>query len=128
MAGWKYSQDVIDEAIRLREKGMTGRIIAARLGMTVSAVYHHCLRLGADRPDAIPTPARARGPSVVRRGDHMVRRFSEDEDRRILEMERRGMRTCDIARAISRRPHSVQARLMILARREARLEEARANE
>lgn len=104
---------------------MSCAAIARHLGMSTSAVSFHCLKLGADSPNTVGNIQVPNGPMVVARGNHEVRRFSPDEDRLLIDMERSGTRICDIARSLKRPPNSVRGRLMTLARREARIEEAR---
>lgn len=120
----KYSQETLDEAARLRETGLSLTRIAEQLSMSPGAVYWHCLRLGADAPKAKPLSARALGPAEMRRGNHVLRRFTAEEDARLLEMEATGARVFEIARALKRKPNSVRGRMMTLARHEARQEEA----
>ena len=124
MAPRKYSDEQLTEAAELRETGMSCAAIAKRLGMSVGSVSWHCLRLGADSPNTTGNTSKPTGPMEVTRGDHVVRRFTESEDARLIEMERAGWRICDMAQALGRKPNSVRGRLMTLARHEARLEQA----
>lgn len=122
MPGPKYTPDQIERAAEMREAGRDCATIAAETGMTQAAVWWHCARLGAEPPGA-RYRERARGPMVMRRGAHLVRRFTPEEDRRMLDMRRRGLRVCQIAEVLERRQNSVSGRLMALARREALQEE-----
>lgn len=123
MPARKYSDELLDEAASLREDGMTYAQIASKLGMSESSVYFHCLRLGADTPKAQKAYKRPTGPMSFSRGGHLLRRFSESEDRQLLDLEAQGMRICDIARAMDRKPNSLRGRLMTLARIDEREEQ-----
>ena len=124
MPARKYSDATLNKAAELREEGLSISKIAARLGMSPGAVHWHCLRLGADLPDVDtrrPVPPQ---PMVVQRGNHKVRRFTPDEDRRLVEMDLRGIGVSEMARRLGRKHNSVIGRLMTLARNEAREEAA----
>ncbi len=125
MAHRKYSDHQITSAADLREQGQSIDKIAQRVGMSASSVYWHCLRLGADSPRAKGMPRNV-GNMVVKRGNHVVRRFTPEEDRQIVQMEADGCRLSEIARKLGRRRNSILGRLMTLARHEARAEEAAA--
>ncbi|MFG6080528.1 hypothetical protein ACEUZ9_001132 [Paracoccus litorisediminis] len=120
MAGRKYSDNQREHAAILRERGFTYGQIARRTGMSEGSVYWHCLRLGADHPN--PRATQQVGPALMRRGNHVVRRYSAEEDALILEMEASGHSVAEIARRLDRRHNSVSTRLMTLGRIEARAE------
>jgi hypothetical protein len=127
MGGWlmparKYPDKLIDEAARLRETGMSAKAIGKRLGMSASAVSFHCLRLGADSPNTVGNIPDPKGPMVVARGNHQVRRFTPEEDRLLIDMDVAGAKVCDMAKKLDRKPNSVRCRMMTLARRETRAE------
>jgi len=121
----KYSPEKIEHAVALREQGLTYNAVAARTGMSRGAVLYHCLKLGAESPRDQGPSREYRGPTIVRRGGHVVKRFTPAEDRQLLALARDGVTPAVIARRLNRAPHSVTGRLMTLARREAR-EEANA--
>jgi hypothetical protein len=105
----------------MRERGLSCRRIGEILGgISPGAIAWHCLRLGADPPKAKPLSAMIRGPMVVTRGNHQVRRFSPEDDAKLLEMAARGAKNAEICRALNRKNNSVAGRLMTLARREER--------
>ncbi len=58
------------------------------------------------------------------RNGHPVRRYSAEDDAKLLAMEAEGKRIAEMARALGRQSNSVRARLMTLARHEARAEAA----
>ena len=122
MPARKYSDSLLDRAAAMRDEGHSYTAISQRLEISYGAVYWHCLRLGADSPRAQRSREHAPGPRVVSRGNHQVRRFTDDEDRRLLAMELDGETVSAIARALGRKPNSITGRLMTLARREARRE------
>lgn len=123
MSRSRFSEATLLKAAELREAGVGPTEIAKRLGMSRGAVDHHCLRLGAYAPaterDLQRDLRRDHGPIAAGK----IRRFTDEEDRQLLALERDGLNPSEIGRALCRRPHSITARLMILARREARLEE-----
>lgn len=122
MSARKYSDDLIDEAARLREKGMSCAAIAKRLDMSVGAVSWHCLRLGADSPNTTANAPAKMHHSEVKRGNHIVRRFTPEEDQLITRMDMRGASLAEMSRATGRRHNSIRGRLMTLARHEDRKE------
>lgn len=124
MPARKYNDELLNEAAQLREGGMPINHIARRLGMSSASVSWHCLRLGADSPNTEKNIKRPAGPMCVCRGNHIVLRFSEAEDRILLDLESQGLRICEIARELDRKPNSIRGRLMTLARQEERRENA----
>jgi len=118
----KYTDELTEKAAALREDGLSYTAIAERTGMSPSAVYYHCLKLGADHPTHCDNPAPWTGPMEIKRGNHVLRRFTAEEDKRILKMELEGSPVAEIARALGRKSNSVKGRLMTLARRDARAE------
>lgn len=106
------------------EAGDKPKNICADFGISMGSLNWNMLRLGADKPDAKPLPARAPGPPIVRRGAFEVRHFTADEDRRIQERSVEGWGNTRIGREIGRPANSVKGRLMTLARHEARREAA----
>jgi DNA-binding CsgD family transcriptional regulator len=105
---------------RMREAGKSYKQIAARIGMSPGAVSWYCLRQAIESPRPGKCWDDIRGPATVARGNHVVRRFTRDEDELIVKMEREGASPSEIARALGRRPNSVTGRLATLARREER--------
>ena len=122
MPARKYSDTLLNEAAQLREAGLSLAAIGTRLNIHRSAVQYHCLRLGADSPDAACKAPPASPPMEYSRNGHVVRRFTEEEDARLLRLEAEGLGIKEIARRLSRRPNSITARLVTLARHEARRE------
>ncbi|MFQ6552932.1 hypothetical protein AAD018_011400 [Aestuariibius insulae] len=114
---------MIKKAVDLREEGMTYAAIGKQLGMPRASVRYHCLRLGAEPPS--PYRIAVRGPMVVRRGNHVIRRFSEADDRRLINMRTQGATLTAIADALDRNVSSILGRLMTLARHEDQAERAR---
>ncbi len=124
MPARKYSDALLNDAAALRETGMSCEAIARRLDMTSSAVSWHCLRLGADSPNTRGKVSAATGPMIVTRSGFKVRRFSQNEDAKILAMDLDGATTAEIAHKLGRPWNSVRGRQMTLARHQARREEA----
>lgn len=120
MPGRRLTEADFDRIVSMRERGLSYGLIAEEIGCSASAVSWHCLRLGADPPKPAPCWEGIRGPAVVQRNGHVVRRFTPDEDARLLELESQGLTPMEMARELGRRPNSVLGRLMTLARREER--------
>lgn len=128
MGGPRILSDAqVQSMAEVRERGWTHRMIARHFttrGTPISegSIAWQCLRVGADLP-----PARRKKPNAdprpMQRGGHTVRPFTEAEDAQLLELERSGTSIANIGRKMDRRHNSVRARLMILARRDARAEE-----
>lgn len=123
MAERRFSEADYEHMAELRERGLSIGQIARRFDCSQGLVQWQCLRLGADPPNAKPLPDAVSGPLVVRRGDHEVRRFTPEEDAKLLAMEMESLPLA-MARRLRRAPNSVRGRLMTLARREARREPA----
>ena len=122
MPAKKYSDEILNRAAEMREAGLSCGKIAEQLGMSVGAVSWHCLRLGADLPEDLQKARPNRKPIIVRRGNHVVRQYTPDEDEKILEMRANGERVFEIAAALGRKHNSIIGRLMTLARLQERSE------
>ena len=122
MPARKYPDALLEEAARLREAGLTLREIGRRLGIHPAVVGWHCLKLGADSPDAALRPELNRTTLTYTRAGRVVRRFTEEEDALLLRLEAERGGISEIARRLDRRHNSVTGRLMTLARHEARRE------
>ncbi|MEA3043005.1 MAG: hypothetical protein QOH47_843 [Sphingomonadales bacterium] len=126
--GRLLTEQQLDEMAELRELGRTAGSIQRhfeRQGVTVSRglIEWQCLRLGADLPPERRRPSAQLNRPYERNG-RLVRPFTPAEDRQLLALEAEGRPLNAIARQIGRGNNSVRGRLMILARREARAEEA----
>jgi hypothetical protein len=117
-------------AAELREQGKTfaqiARFFVARgKPVTASAISYICLKLGADGPPARRGPS-SQGSRPLKRGDHIVRPFTAEEDEQLLALRSEGLPVVEIGRRLGtgRRHNSLAGRLLTLARREARAEEA----
>lgn len=124
MPARRYSEELIDQAMTLRERGLTFGQIANKTGMKAQAVQHHCLMRGVDPPATADKPHVYNGPMTYLRNGILVRRFTPDEDRQILAMALQGLSRREIARQMGRKNHSVTTRLAALARRDQRIERA----
>lgn len=124
MPSSRFTESDFDRMAALREGGKTCQQIASMFGCARGTISWHCLRLGADGPRHRGSSEPREGPLVVRRGDHVVRRFTSDEDERLIELEATGENLSAIARALGRQRNSVLGRLMTLARRDDRRERA----
>ncbi len=124
MARRKYTEAQAELAAELREKGLSIGDISSRVGMTEQSVQYHCLRLGADLPPEKRRDRSVRQRQEYTRNGYTVRRFTPEEDQRLLDLEASGAPVREIARQLGRPRNSTQNRLMTLAQKQARAEEA----
>jgi len=115
----------INRLAELREeRGWSVARIAAELGISPGAVSWQCLRHGIEpRVGSSASRSYAPGRTYVR-GGHQIRAFSAEEDALLQQMALDGASNSEIGRRLGRNPNSIMGRLMTLARREARSEEA----
>lgn len=116
----RFSPGDYERIAALREAGETYREIAAIFGCSDKAISWHCLRLGAEPPKKTALWKGIKGPEVVKRGNHLVRRYTQEDDACLLRLEAEGKTVTEIARALGRKWNSIRGRLMTLARREER--------
>ena len=121
MAKRRLTDADFERMAQLRERGIGYDNIGAELGCSGKTVSWHCLRLAIDppKPYALRPDHHLQCP-MIKRGNHVVRAFTPDEDVRLVELERQGLGNTAIGRELKRRPNSVRGRLMTLARREER--------
>jgi transposase-like protein len=111
-------QERADRVAEMRERGATLEAIGRELGFSAGNINWICLKYGIEGPRK--KKLGDRGPLVVRRGNHEVRRFTPEEDAKITAMELAGKKRVDIARELKRKPNSILGRQMTLARRAER--------
>lgn len=99
---------------RMRAEGKSYGLIARRIGKSVGAVRWYSLRYGIESPRP-RKPSNCVPGSVHRRGDGVVRRFTAQEDARILELRTEGVTINKIALVLGRSYSSVLGRLVTLA-------------
>lgn len=122
MAGRKYTEQQVDEAMAMRERGLSFGQIARKTGMNAASVEWYCLFTGAELPGPPKPHVTTGGPMQYMRKGHLVRRYTPEEDEIILRMSLEGVPRVDIAAKVGRKPNSVKTRLATLARIEARQE------
>lgn len=118
----RFNDADYERMAEMRERGLSCAQIGILLGCSTELVSWTCLKLGADPPNAKPLRDCIVGPAVMARGDHLVRRFTPDDDALLIGLESEGLNPSQIGRRMGRAPNSVRGRLMTLARREARRE------
>lgn len=118
MPARKYDDETRDHIAELRERGLSYKEISAKTGVKTSSISAICTLMGVVAPGA-KLPNHRPKKLTAHRGNHIVRRFTDEEDARLLSLEAQGFRYCEIARKLGRRPNSVKGRLMTLARRDA---------
>ena len=127
MGGQRILNDAqIHEMCVLRERGWSPQRIADHFTkqgtpISVGSINWQCLAQGADSP---PKFRRGGGQAVAAysRMGRLVRPFSAEEDQAITALDMEGVALHLIAQRVGRPHNSVRARLMTLARRDARKE------
>ena len=114
------TDEKLEKIIRMRERGASMAAIGRAVGMSLGAVNWHCLKEGIEPPNPKDLREHKIGPLVVKRGNHLVRRFTAEEDRQLLELEAKGLKKSEIAKAMGRKSNTITGRLRTLARREER--------
>jgi len=116
--------EIMEQVTELRENGWSYQRISKKVGVSPGSISWYCLREGIESPrnEAKVLPQTRPGPMVVKRGNHVVRAFTPDEDDQLLAMEAEGLSRSEIARRLDRKPNSIRGRLMVLGRHEARAE------
>ncbi|HMO74538.1 MAG TPA: hypothetical protein PKD99_02450 [Sphingopyxis sp.] len=127
MGGKRILDDAqVDEACALRERGYSCERIARHfqargIAITRGSIAWLCLVNGADLPPHLRRPQTAPAPGIaVKRGGHVMRTFTAEDDRRLLALEAAGLNYSEIARNLDRKPNSIRGRLATLARNQAR--------
>jgi len=110
----------------LREKGHSYQFIAGRLNIPERSVSYFCLKYGIESPNTKDKilPQTAKGPRIYSRKGRIVRRFTQEEDKVLLQMRQEGKSLSEIGRKLGRRHNSIVGRLYTLSRHEDRYEEA----
>jgi len=116
----RLTQEQKESMAGMRERGLSYGQIALKFGCSPNAVAWHCLRLGADPPNARKLSGEIVGPLVMQRGNHVVRRFTAEDDATLQAMSASGKPLAEIARTLGRKHNSIIGRLMTLARRAER--------
>lgn len=104
------------------DRRFTASQIARLVGCSEGSVGWAQLKLGVDRHPTKPLPPVPTEPVVMRRGGHVIRRFTQADDKQLLDLEAKGLNPHRIAKAMGRRHNSIVGRLRTLARRDARAE------
>ncbi|MFC5423318.1 hypothetical protein ACFPOB_27635 [Bosea eneae] len=122
MASPRSSID-IEKLADLRERrGWSVKRIAEAMGKSPGAIAWQCLRHAIEPPQGTRTRDAFRPVVAVKRGNHIVRGFTAEEDKIIEQMSLNGATDSEIGRCLGRKPNSITGRLMTLARRQARAE------
>ena len=118
----RFTSHEISRIADLRYAGHSYAEIAEAVGSNVSTIKWVCLNecLEPEKPGPVkPVPTEL---IIILRNGYQVRRYTQEEDARLIEMERRGLSLAETGRILHRKPNSVRGRLMILARRDEREE------
>lgn len=115
----------IERLADLREqRGWSVKRIAEAMGKSPGAISWQCLRHAIEPPQGTRLRSGAHPGMAVKRGNHVVRGFTPEEDTIIEQMSLDGATSSEIGRRLGRKPNSITGRLMTLARHQARAEDA----
>lgn len=120
MPAKKYTDEQINKAMNLREKGLSYSCIGRMTKMNPKSVQRYCLINGAESPNSNGNVYY--GPSSYVRGNQVITLFSKEDDQQMLDMAMAGVSRNEIARRLGRAHSSVRNRLASLARQESILE------
>lgn len=120
----KFTDDDFMIMADMRERGFTQEQIARGFNCSANNIHWHCLKQGIEGSRLGRTQPPAKEPTQVKRGNHVVRRFTEAEDKILREMSERGAKVHEMAKALNRRPNSIDGRLMTIARHDERADNA----
>ena len=118
------TEEQIDQICELREDDPQGRhtwdYIAAVVGCSRQQARYWGRQRGAIGPRDLAAPP-SNFPPVVRRGNHVVRRFTEEEKQALRIAQEQAPRPtyARLARELRRPPNSIRAFYQMEARREA---------
>lgn len=115
-----FDRATIERAAELREQGLSYSMIEKLTGMSRGSAYWHCLREGAEAPNNTIRAGAIGAMVLTTKRGHTIRRYTEDEDQKILAMEALGANPTEIAKALGRARSSIIGRMMMLARHEER--------
>lgn len=104
-----------DAIAELRESGYTQNKIAENLNISIGAVSWYCTIDGLKGKVTYKKP---KLKEKYKRGNIIVRSFTDEDDKVLLDLESKGLRYGTIGRLMGRNRNSVWARLAILARYE----------
>jgi len=118
------TEEIDAKIVEYREADRSCNWIAQRLGIPVATIYSHCLTYGIESPRT-RTKAKLSNYKAAQymRGDQVVRRFSAEEDQRLLALRLEGKTCSQIGRELGRGAGSIKRRLCTLARYDARKDE-----
>lgn len=111
---------------RLRQRGWSYASIGREVGLSASAVHYQCLIRGLVSPNQRGKTG-CKGPAeMTYRDGRQMRRFTPEDETRMLELEAQGLSVGQIAKAMGRAQTSVRIKLLMLAHRQEVLAEAAA--
>ena len=111
------SPEAIAELARMREeRGLTLGQIALRMGVSRGYISYVCMEHGIQRRGVEFRPGSLPPGTVVKRGGHVVRTFSPEEDDHIQRRRSEGASTITIGAELGRNQSSIRGRLLTLAR------------
>ena len=119
MSARRYTDAQKELALYMREHGQGVERIARDTGLTRGQVSYLCLKHGAIAPQQVHRNVKR---VTAMRNGHVVRPFTEEEDKKLLEMEAAGMGIAAMSKALGRRHNSCHGRLMTLARQDELIE------
>lgn len=122
--GGGMTAEQLNVLVEMASRGKSDAQIGLRLGMSPGAISYYRLKEAIERPQDAKRPPRPlyAQSAPYRRGKHLVRPFTPEDDRALLEWEGQGLRIVEMARRLGRRHNAVKGRLMSLARHDERAE------
>lgn len=118
----KYSDDVVEKALDMRERGKSYTQIATSTGMSKSAICYHCARHGVEKPVPYALMEAPEKPTFYMRNGYKVLRFTKSDDALLLKRVDEGVSSRAIAKELNRKPHTVRNRLLAIYRKQDREE------
>ena len=119
------SKETLDQILTLREdQGWSCKRIAEKFNVSPGFISWHCLKHGADSPRVSTRilPQTSPGPKTIQRGNHVVRRFTPEEDTELQKLSAENINYHQIGIKMDRNHSSIRGRLMTLARHAARID------
>lgn len=110
----KITAEQAVEIAELREAGWSYRRLGLRYDVTPGAIHYQCLRQGAVSPKSTGPDRRMAG-RAIKTAAGIQRRFTPEQDARILALRDQGLNVREIAEREQRALTSVRIRLMTLA-------------
>ena len=104
----KYTADQIEQAIDLREAGLTWGQIALKTGMTIGSASYHCELQGVTRKRLVEPGT---FDAYTDRNGRHCKPITAEEDELILRLRKKGLNIRQICEATGRAANTVRYRI-----------------